>query len=153
MLSAYRIVKRRFAKTAFSGEGARLNGGRWNSVGVPLAYVAQSRSLATVEMLVHLDSTTPLQKYVLIEAFFPSAIVQSVKLEDLPANWNRTPAPRSLQAFGDAWARSAKSAVLRVPSVIIPGEFNYLINPIHRDFRKLKIAPAAPFRFDKRLLG
>jgi len=152
MLRAYRIVKRRFLKTAFSGEGARINGGRWNSIGTPMIYAAQSRALAAMEMLVHLDNLQPLSKFMLVEIHFAESMVRSLPQHSLPADWNRTPAPPALQHIGDTWSRSLKQVVLHVPSAVVPGEFNYLINPLHRDFRRIRIAQAVPFRFDKRLL-
>ena len=149
--SAWRITKLEHAATAFSGEGARVYGGRWNTPGVSLVYTAQSRALAALEMLVHLESPSLLKKYVLFEVNFESSHVQQLSLNDLPTDWRSDPAPTSTQAIGDAWAMSLASPVLLVPSVLIPGEFNFLLNPRHSQFSELRIGDPVPFEFDPRL--
>jgi len=149
--SAWRITKQEHAATAFSGEGARLYGGRWNSPGVSLVYAAQSRALAALEILVHLESPALLKKYLLFEVSFESEDLQQLSLNDLPTDWRSNPAPRSTQAIGDAWAATLASPVLLVPSVLIPGESNFLLNPRHSRFSELRIGDPVPFEFDPRL--
>ncbi len=151
MISAWRIVKKKHLKTALTGEGARLYGGRWNSKGKSVIYTAESRALAVTEMLVHLDSSSPLAKCVVIETQFDEALVREIDAAGLPRNWRDEPAPKRLQAIGDAWIDAGASLVLRVPSAVIQGEFNYLLNPAHPDFGKLKFANPESFRVDKRL--
>lgn len=151
MISVWRITGKQFTKSAFSGDGARRFGGRWNTHGVPLIYTAESKSLAVLEILVHLDSPDLLQKYVLFEVKVDDAFVTHLDPASLPNDWRADPPPISAQKLGDDWARSAKSAVLRVPSAIVTGEFNYLLNPRHPDFKKLKIGPPQSFFFDPRL--
>lgn len=151
MISAWRITKRRHARTAFSGDGARLYGGRWNAPGTSMVYVAESQSLAVLEVLVHLDASSLLEKYVLIQVDFEDSLVADLNRTLLPRNWGEDPVPGSVQAIGDRWATAATTAILRVPSTLVPGESNFLINPRHADFRKLKISKPRSFQFDPRL--
>ncbi len=151
-LSAWRIVKSKHAAGAFSGYGAKTYGGRWNSPGFAVVYCAGSTSLAMLEMLVHLAAPDILKRYVLFEATFDDSLVEVVDVKSLPRNWRRSPAPASLQAIGDDWVSAARSAVLRVPSAIVPSEWNYLLNPSHADFAKVSIGPKHPVKFDPRLI-
>lgn len=153
MLRAWRIVKRRHADGAFDGEGARLYGGRWNSPGVPVVYVAETRALAALEILAGLQSRASLDAYVLIEVRFEEALVEELGLNSLPEDWRVSPPRPETQAIGDRWVRGARSAVLRVPSVLIPPEFNYLLNPAHPEFDTVEILEEAPFELDSRLIG
>ena len=148
--SAWRITKQKHAKSAFTGEGARLYGGRWNSPGTAMIYTAQSQSLAVLEVLVHLDSPELLKKYVLFEVAVDEAYVDALDPSKLPRNWTVDPAPSEVQTIGDDWAAGGTSAVLRVPSTLVPGESNFLLNPRHPDFRKLRIGKALLFLFDPR---
>lgn len=150
MSPAWRIVKARHAATAFDGEGARLNGGRWNSVGVRAVYVSVTKSLAALETLVHL--TTPVTAtFVFIPIEFDDALVEVVPAKSLPAGWNAEPPSPISQKIGDAWVKTARSAILALPSVLT-GETNYLLNPAHPDFKKISIGKPEPFTFDSRLL-
>lgn len=151
MPTGWRIVKTARAATAFDGEGARLFGGRWNSPGTRVVYTAQSEALAALELLVHLGSHQILGAYSAIPATFDDALVTAVDPASLPADWRAYPAPPALAAIGDAWIASAASVVLRVPSVLVPDESNYLIDPAHRDVRRVKIGQGKSFRFDPRL--
>jgi RES domain-containing protein len=150
-LSAWRITKQKHARSAFDGEGARLFGGRWNSPGVPMIYTAQSQALAALEMLVHLNSPDLLKKYVLFEVSIDPSYVRDLDISSLPRNWKADPAPAKVQAIGDEWVAGGTSAVLRVPSILVPGESNYLLNLRHQDFAKLRIGTMIPFQFDPRL--
>jgi len=152
MLRAWRIVKRRHAETAFDGEGARLYGGRWNSPGVAAIYASESRALATLEVLAGLQTNSPLPGYVLIPAEFDESLVVAVELEELPPDWKRSPPPPSTQRLGDDWIARGESAVLRVPSALVPKESNYVINPQHPDFSEVNIGEAEPLLVDPRLL-
>ena len=141
IVSAWRIVKRKHAKNAFTGEGARIFGGRWNTPGVPLIYTAASQSLAVLEILVHLEAPELLQKYVILEARIEESLITDLDQSRLPENWI------------DEWARARVSPVLRVPSAIVTSEYNFLINPLHRAFSRLKIAQArTPDFFRNRLV-
>jgi RES domain-containing protein len=152
-ITAWRIVKQKHTRAAFTGEGARRYGGRWNSKGVPIVYVAQSQSLAALEMLVHLDSGELLKYYVAIPVTFEEHLVSHLDSSSLPKNWKAYPAPNRLHTIGDAWASARKSVVLRIPSVIVPSESNFLLNPAHPDFDKLAIGEPLRFRFDPRLIS
>lgn len=150
-LTVWRLVTRRFADTAFTGEGARLHGGRWNRKGIPMVYTAGSQSLAMLEMLVQDD---PLRAhYMMIPATLPDTLViERIDASRLPADWRALPAPESLQAMGSEWARLKNSAVLAVPSAVIPAETNYLLNPAHPTFAEIEIGEAQPFITDLRLI-
>jgi RES domain-containing protein len=151
MITAWRIVKRKHARAAFSGEGARLYGGRWNSPGVAIVYTAESQSLAALEMVVHLDSSELLHNYVVYEVGIDESLVLKIEWSQLPRNWRADPPPQKVREVGDAWARAGKSAVLQVPSATLPSEYNFLLNPRHPDFPRLVIGKPSPFRFDARL--
>lgn len=150
-LTVWRITHRRWAKSAFSGEGARLAGGRFNSVGVPAVYTSATRSLAMLEILVQVDHRAWLDEHVAIPAAFDDRLVEVAGAAALPSGWDSVPDTEVATAFGDAWQRGRRSLVLRVPSVIVPGEHNYLINPEHPDFARVTIGAATPVRFDPRL--
>lgn len=153
MLAAWRIVKSRHASTAFDGKGARAVGGRWNSPGVAVVYASESRALAVLEVLAGLRSTAHLDAYVLIGVRFDESFVATVDPADLPTDWNAYPPPSTVQAIGDSWAAAAASAVLAVPSVLVPDERKYLINPAHPAFAGIEIGEAERIPIDPRLVG
>ena len=152
-LQAYRLVQARFAATAFDGEGARQFGGRWNNKGTGMIYLAQSLSLAALELLVHLDSRQVLEeRYRCVLVEFPKEIcVKVTDLFRLPKNWATDPAPNATKRMGDLWVKERKSAIMAVPSALIPKESNYLFNPAHSDFHIIIIGKAQRFHFDPRL--
>jgi len=151
MPEAWRIVKERHAGTAFSGEGAAKTGGRWNSRGVPVVYTSGAKSLAALETLVYLNPPV-LFRYVVFRIQFDDELIQKLPISGLPADWQAEPATPSSKTIGDTWVREARSAVIEVPSVIISGEPNYLLNPAHPDFKRISIGKREPFAFDPRLL-
>jgi RES domain-containing protein len=130
-----------------------LYGGRWNSPGVPLVYVAESRALATLEILAGLQSRSTLEAYVLIEVAFAESLVEELQPESIPDEWRISPPRPETQAIGDRWVREARSAALRVPSVLVPTEFNFLLNPAHPEFGAIEIHEPTPFKLDPRLTG
>jgi RES domain-containing protein len=150
MREAWRIVKEKHAATAFDGEGARLSGGRWNSVGVRVVYVSFTKSLAALETLVHLKLPVT-SRYVAIPIEFEDTLLEIFPLKNPPAGWNAEPPAPASQRVGDAWVKAARSAVLALPSVIT-NETNYLLNPAHPDFKAITIGKPQPFTFDPRLL-
>ena len=152
MLVVWRLLTARYAETAFTGEGARLYGGHWNRKGVPLVYTAGSQSLATLEMLVQ---DQPLRaRYVMIPVGLPRNLkIERVTVEELPEDWRDLAARDQTQAIGTAWARRKSSAVLAVPSAVIPAETNYLLNPLHASFAKIEIGAPQDFTTDPRLLN
>lgn len=152
-LTVFRICKTKYAWTAFDGEGAFRFGGRWNSRGTRIIYTADSLALAAMEMLVHLDDDGLLLKYSFVPAEIPTDLILLVAdFRPLPADWNRSPAPAALQQIGDEWARALTSAVLAVPTSIVPRGKNYLLNPAHPDFHKITIDASENFVFDERLV-
>lgn len=153
MATAYRLVKTKFAATAYSGEGARLYGGRWNSPGTSVVYLAGSVSLAMLEVLVHTEDAALLGTYSIGEVTYDDTLASTLERKHLPDSWTDIPASHETQAIGDDWVAVRTTVILRVPSVVAPGEFNLLVNPSHPDFAKLKISSLVPFRFDSRLLG
>lgn len=154
MIPAFRLCKTKFLASAFSGEGARLNGGRWNSPGLAVVYTSSSLSLATLEVLVHLedpDAFARLFSWVSLE--IPDAILEYLAPGNLPKGWLAPETNSASQAVGDAWLRSHRTAALAVPSVITPGEWNYLLNPMHQRFSEIQIGETRPFQPDPRLAG
>lgn len=146
----WRLVTGRYADSAFSGEGARLYGGRWNRQGVPMIYTACSQSLAMLEMLVQDE---PLRaRYVMIPGTLPANLkVEHLRAHRLPADWRELAAREDLQAIGSEWIRRGSSAVLAVPSAIVPAETNYLLNPLHPSFARIAIGEPQEFVTDLRL--
>ncbi|HEX3110232.1 MAG TPA: RES family NAD+ phosphorylase [Thermoanaerobaculia bacterium] len=152
MITSWRIVKAKHAAGAFDGEGARVAGGRWNSPGVAMVYTSQSAALAALEMLVHLGRSRTLAGYVIFSCEFDDRIAENLEPRVLPHDWPAYPAPASLQRIGDRWVYELRSAVLRVPSAVVEGESNFLLNPGHPDFRRIHISKPRPFGFDPRLV-
>lgn len=152
-LVVWRLVAWRHAATAFSGEGARKYGARWSPPGLPVVYCSESRSLAAIEIIVNARDGARLvgEPWGVLSAEFPANLVE--RPSRVPDNWREHPHPRATQEFGARWAREGRSAVLRVPSVVVLGEFNYLLKPAHPDFARVKIGKPTPFQFDPRLSG
>lgn len=152
MAIGWRIVPENRASDAFLGEGARLFGGRWNSPGVAVVYGSQHKSLAALEQLVHFNPIRP-NRFKVFQFQFSDSLIENVSLRNLPKDWRQEPPPPSAQQFGNVWARELRSAVLAIPSIIIPDELNYLLNPAHPDFKKITIGNPGDFSFDARLLS
>jgi RES domain-containing protein len=149
-LRVWRVCKRRHA--AFDGEGARLAGGRWNRPGTAVVYTSATLSLAVQELFVHLSSEEAPGDLVAVSAEIPGDVrVMSLRRADLPRNWRAFPAPESLAELGARWLAAMESAVLEVPSAVIPQENNYLLNPAHSDFRKIRPNELESFAFDSRM--
>jgi RES domain-containing protein len=146
----FRLVKAKHAATAFSGEGARLAGGRWNRPGTSLVYTSESLSLAALETFVHLQPVDKRIRYVWFRVTVPANVAID-KLPSLPKTWRDSPPGEATQSVGSRWSKQATAAVLRVPSILVPGEHNLLLNPQHHQFRRLKISEPEPFEFDGRL--
>ena len=152
-VTARRIVKSKYTDRAFTGEAAGLLGGRWNSEGTRVVYIAFSVSLAILEILIHLDTTDLLEAYSLFEVSFDESLVEVLDPATLPNNWRLHPPPYETQVIGDRWITRASSAVLKVPSAIVPTEPNYILNPSHPDLRRIAISGPTPLPLDARLLG
>lgn len=151
MPSGWRIDKP--GRDAFSGEGARLYGGRWNSPGVAVVYLSAHQSLAALEIMVHQQPLTPRGKYLAYQATWDAAQMERLPPKKLPPCWRDSPSEPANLTIGDEWVKARRSLILTVPSAIVPDEWNYLLNPAHPDFKKLQIARPIPFAFDPRLLG
>ncbi|WAS06676.1 RES family NAD+ phosphorylase [Gloeomargaritales cyanobacterium VI4D9] len=152
-MQIWRITKAKYAASAFTGEGARQLGGRWNSQGIAVVYCASSLSLAALEMFVHMEiSDANYLSLVAISATIPETVEKTeITATMLPDNWRNFPAPSSLAHLGDNWVRSNKTVALIVPSVIIPQENNILLNPNHPHFSQIQFHEAQPFAFDPRM--
>ncbi len=150
-MTVYRISSCRFIED-ISGYGAFLYGGRWNSEGVHMLYTASNLSLAMLESLVHFGGRI-MGSYCRIALQIPDTSILKITEKDLPENWRDTPAPDVLKKVGDDFAREGKYLTLSIPSVIVPDECNYLINPLHPDFKKVKIMTRSLVTFDDRLIG
>jgi RES domain-containing protein len=147
----WRITTARRARAAFSGEGARLYGGRWNPKGVPLVYTAESRALAMLEMLVQDE---PLHaRYMVISATIPDGLaIERVDPTKLPSDWRAPQRTEDLRAIGAEWATSSRTVVLAAPSAVLPEETNYLLNVLHPDFRRIRVGKPRVLVTDVRLL-
>jgi len=152
MARSWRIVRAARAADAFSGEGARQFGGRWNSAGVPIVYASEHQSLAALEILVHLQPRLPLA-FVVFEIEIPDDLIARLPPAPLPQKWRVEPPDTGTMQIGDAWFRAAQSAVLAVPSAIVPEESNHLLNPQHSDYLRITIHPPRAFSFDPRLIS
>ncbi len=157
MIEAYRITKQPERRKAFSGAGARLYGGRWNSVGTEAVYASAQRSLAVLEVLVHLEGGavgrgTIVQPYLIYPLWFDEELLEELSASSLPADWATHPPARSTQQIGDDWVSRAGSPVLSVPSAVVPEEYNYLLNPNHKRFSEVQIGSPRPCSIDPRLL-
>lgn len=151
-MRVWRICARRHAFHPLDGKGARRFGGRWNPPGVPVVYTAGSLALAILELLVQVDVELLPGDLVTLGVDVPDAVrVRRVRVSQLPGGWDRHPAPDATQAIGAAWVRAAETAVLAVPSAVVPQETNYLLNPAHPDARSFRAARPERLRLDSRL--
>jgi RES domain-containing protein len=150
IVRAWRIVKKRYAASAFDGEGGREHGGRWNSPGRPAVYTAGHVSLAILEIVVHADLRLA-SRYTVIPVVFDESLVETLPVSRLPAGWRAYPAPSVVVALGDEWLRSVRTPVLKVPSAVVPSEANYILNPIHPRFRDIRIGAPEGLDVDPRL--
>ena len=158
-VTAWRITSHAYQASAFDGEGARLYGGRWNSEGTPMTYLAGSLALAALEQLVHLSRAELLEgQFVRYQVRVPTHLVLELDPVALPGkgttgkgtSWTR--ALEATREIGDGWAEAKDSAVLQVPSAVVPEERNYLLNPVHPKADKISVSDPTPFVFDERLL-
>ncbi len=149
-MRVWRICRK--AHAAFDGEGARRVGGRWNRRGTAVVYASESLALAALEMLVHTAPALLPDDLVAIAAEVPDGIaIEALEAADLPRGWRAYPAPEALADLGSAWAASGRTAVLAVPSAVVPRERNFLLHPGHADFRRIRVGRAEPFALDARL--
>lgn len=153
MPSGWRIDHASRAGTAFSGEGARRYGGRWNSPGVRIVYLSEHQSLAALEIFIHTRPLSPRGSYLGYLAEWDEALLETLPAKKLPPNWRASPPGLVTMAVGDVWVKAARSAVLAVPSAIVPAERNFLFNPAHPEFQRIRIHKPIVFSFDARMLN
>ena len=153
MASAWRIVRASRANTAFTGEGPWRYGGRWNSLGVHVVYVSEHQSTAAFEVFANRVPFILEEKYKAFCLEWLDSLTESFPIQKLPANWRVTPPPAETMEIGDRWVQERRSAVLALPSAISPDDTNFLLNPTHPDFKRIRIHPPINFDFDPRLLG
>jgi RES domain-containing protein len=148
----WRLTSIRYVDRSYTGEGARLYGGRWNHPGSPLVYTSETLSLAALEYFVHLEPDIAPTLLAARAAELPEDLrIPVLSLADLPGGWRGYPAPERLKDLGTGWARSRVSLALSVPSSVIPHERNILLNPLHPDFSQIRLLPAEDFSFDPRM--
>lgn len=135
-----------------SGRGAEKSGGRWNSKGIAMVYAGETRALCTTEIAVHTPLGILPSDYFLVSIDVPDSIkMYEFPIKKLPKDWNSFPHTDATQKLGDSFIRDEKYLIMKVPSAVVQGEFNYLINPFHEDAKKLSVVKAEHFRFDERL--
>ena len=151
----WRLCRAPYAAEAFSGEGARRFGGRWNSRGVPMVYASTSLALAAIELFVHLEPGQAPDDLVYLSATLPEGEpARTLEQADLPPAWwadDAAPGAANPRDLGDAWMRSGSSLAMLVPSVPVRAEWNVLVNPLHPRIGELQIDAAQPFLFDARM--
>ncbi|MDR9365905.1 MAG: RES family NAD+ phosphorylase [Balneolaceae bacterium] len=145
------ICRREYKDSAFSGEGAKLYGGRFNSEGLAAVYTSGSLSLSLLEMLVQVNDRSYLRHCLVFQTDVPESLVDSSLMTDLPDRWNQIPYGHASQNFGDDWLSSSEGLALKIPSVVVPIEHNYVLNPNHPDFRNLQIEEMGQAGIDQRL--
>jgi RES domain-containing protein len=153
MPSAWRIVRAARVNSAFTGEGGRVYGGRWNSRGTAVVYVSEHESLAALELFVHTMPLPPTERYLSFRLHWEDKLTEYFPIKNLPRRWNAEPPTFETMQIGDEWVRRGRSVALAVPSVLSRSEMNFLLNPKHPDFKKIKVSQPIEYRFDPRLLN
>ncbi len=148
-MKVYRISKCTFIDD-LSGTGAAMYGGRWNSKGIYMLYTAATPSLALLETVVHISNIPP-SGYCMLTLDIPEDSMEEISPDQLPSSWQQNPSPAALRKIGDGFIKENKKMALKLPSAILPEEFNYLLNPSHPSFRKIKLISKREIRFDPRL--
>lgn len=151
-LRGWRIVKDRYRQTAFSGDGAELYGGRWNTPGKPVIYASDSVALAMLEILAHIGPSDLRASYRLCRVEVSRDLIEVCEPADVAATWRTPGSVSELQQFGDRWVQAQRSAALKVRSAIVPQEWNLLLNPRHPDFSRVACELDDEFQIDPRIL-
>lgn len=147
----YRLSREKYTKD-LSGKGAEIVGGRWNSKGIAILYTGQNRALCTTELAVHIPFGIVPVDYCMVTIEIPeNSTIEIVDIDDLPKEWREFPHNQLTKIIGDNFIQRNESIALKVPSAVVQGEYNYLINPRHIDFDKVKIIKIEKFNFDQRL--
>jgi RES domain-containing protein len=148
----YRIAREKYIRD-LTGVGSRLYGGRWNRKGIGIIYTSETRALTTLEYLVHLPLSLMPNDIGISSIEIPDNIIaREILISDLPVNWRNWPAPSELAELGTRWVLSNETLLLRIPSAVVPHEFNILINPSHPDMKQVRILHSEEYRFDRRLI-
>ena len=150
-MRVWRLSLARFAGEAFAGRGSLHAAGRWHPIGVAVVYTSGSLALAALEFFVNWNSRTAAEPLVAIPAEIPAELIFELEKRRLPSNWRAEPAAGPTRHIGAGWAKAQTSAALAVPSAIVPQERNYLLNPAHSDFEKIRIGKPELFSFDPRM--
>lgn len=152
-MNLFRLCRKEY-RNDLTGKGAKLFGGRWNSKGMPMLYAAQSRALGVVELAVRLPLGIHPRDYFMLTNSIPDSIpVNSLEEDSLPVDWKGYPHYHATQEIGDAFLNRNSQLILKVPSAVVEGDFNFLINPAHSDFRRVEVIDSRPFHFDQRLFN
>jgi len=150
-MKVFRLSRKKYSKE-LSGKGASLSGNRWNSKGTEIIYCASSRALAMAEVAVHLNLALIPNDYLMIEINIPDSIdIEQIEITKLPPGWDLFPHILPTQKIGDDFINENKYCVIKVPSAVVKGDVNFLINPYHKDFKLIEINNSYSFPFDKRL--
>ena len=149
-MEVFRLTTLKYAQD-LSGIGAKLYGGCWNKPGQAVLYTAASRSLALVEVLVHVANAYLPTDYQLLTIYIPDNSITELPIKDLPTDWNNSPPSDNLKKISKDWLSTNQYLGLKVPSAVVKGEFNYLLNPLHLDMSKVKILSQEPFAFNSPL--
>ena len=151
-LTVFRLGKHAYRNQLFSGQGGLYASGRWTPRGRLVVYTSASISLAVLEYTINYHRRGWVPATVLGRATLPASVpIETLSLDKLPTNWFAAPGPIQLQTLGGEWLARGETAVLKVPSAIVTEEWNYLINPLHADFRRLRIGTPESFYFDQRV--
>jgi len=150
-MEVFRLSSSKYAND-LSGTGAKIHGGRWNRKGDAVLYTAGTRALALVEVLVHTTNAFLPLNYQLITIYIPDDSILMIPTKSLPDDWNNIEPSDSTTKISASWLSAAEYLTLRVPSVVVEGEYNFLINPAHPDFSKVKVLCSEAFNFDNRLM-
>lgn len=149
-MQVWRLYPKRYSETAFTGAGGLYVASRWNHLGTAMVYTASSPALAAIELFVNLEPNEVPDDLLMVSADIPDEEIESLELESLPANW-RDLDSLACRDLGSCWAASGRSLALRVPSAVVDGDWNLLLNPRHADFSKINFLAPKPFRFDGRM--
>jgi RES domain-containing protein len=149
-MQVWRLFPGRFRASAFSGVGGLYAAGRWNHQGTLMVYTATSRALAALEFFVNLEPNEAPDDLLLAEAAVPDEMVEQLDLRRLPSNWRELNNP-VCRDLGSEWAASSRSTALQVPSAVVEGDWNVLLNPMHPDFGRIQLAEPRPFHYDERM--
>ena len=154
MSRVYRVLRKRYSRSPFDGEGAYRYGGRWSSPGTRLAYTSEHQSLALLEYFVHLDKNDPPTDLVMAAAEVPDDLTRErIETCELPRNWREAIAPAQLARLGDEFVERGEHCLLLVPSALAPAENNWLLNPAHPDFKRIVVCKVAAVRYDSRMFA